>query len=291
MIKALYAKAGILEAQEAVQREKDKLGVLRGGTTGHMDADGNVSAQCHRKALIRYLGLQKDPGSTSWFDMGHANESLWVDKLKKVWPHKIVMEEEYPIVWEVDNVSITGRPDIVLLGVDGNPVAGVELKSIGAVNSAGEVAFEDKPKLANLLQAAHYSSQVKVPFHLVYTCFVKGPLPYWAQKKYGQKELNPFIKEFKVEITDAGQIQYTKEDGRIVKTPFTFAGIVAFYRLVIDMADKKSLYSRFKDVSIDNTELPYDACKYCVYNEACDNYDQDYDRWIDEVSKIKEVGV
>jgi hypothetical protein len=288
MIKDLYQKAGIIEAAEHLAKEGDKQGVLRGGTTGAVADDGEVIGQCHRKALVRFLGLQKPSGSNYWFDMGFANEELWVAKIKKSWPHNIRCEEDYPIRWEVDGTPVTGRPDMVLFDEDDKPVAGVELKSVGAINSAMGVRFENKPKTANLLQAAHYSSQVGVPFYLVYTCFVKGPLPYWAQKRFGEKELHPFIKEFKVYINSAGKICYDQEDGTPTVTDLSLDGIKNFYRLIVDMDKQKSLYNRFRDRELNGKPLPYDVCNYCPYQRACNNHADDYDRWIDEVTKMKE---
>lgn len=289
MIKDLYIKASQMESDEHAAKEQDKKGILRGGTTGHLSLDGDVVGQCHRKALIRFLGLQKPSGANFWFDMGMANEELWLSKLKKSWGPNIRCEEEYPIVWELDGVKITGRPDMVLFDADDKPVAGIELKSMGAINSAVGIKYDNKPKVANLLQAAHYSSQVGVPFYLVYTCFVKGPLPYWAQKQYGEKELEPFIREFKVYLDESGAIYYMTEQGKEFKTGLTLAGMKDFYRLVIDMDKQKSLYHRFADKDLSGKPLPYNVCNYCPYQRTCTNYEHDFDRWIDEVQKISEV--
>ncbi len=290
MIKKLYEEAGRLEGLAHAEREKDKSGILRGGTTGALNSDGEPVGHCHRKALIRYLGHQKEAGSNSWFDMGIANEHLWLTKLQKSWDGQLRCEEEIPIVWDLDGTPITGRPDIVLLDAEGGQVAGIELKAVGAVNSASKVYFTDSPKVENLFQAAHYSSQLAVPFYLIYTYHAKGPLPYYSQKEYGVKELGPFIKEFKVEIRDDGQIIYTRESGQVVVTPYTFEGIKEFYRLVIAMAAEKNLYKRFEGRDVSGNKLPYDSCKYCEYQSNCDRFENSYDDWIDSVVAMKIVG-
>ncbi len=287
MFKALYAKAGQIESAAHALQEAEKSGVLRGGTTGCVLPTGEVAGQCHRKALIRYLGLQKDAGSSAWFDMGYANEFLWEDKIKKAWPGIVRVESDYPIAWEVDGIQITGRPDMVLCDLDGKPVAGVELKAMGAINSAAGVFYKNQPKVEHLLQAAHYSSQVGVPFYLVYTCFVKGPLPYYAQKEYNAKELNPFIKEFKVELNSVGYIQYTTEEGRVFTTKYSFDGIKDFYRLVSSMAEEKDLYLRYKGMDVEGKRMPYNVCTYCEYKSMCDSYEGNFDRWVDECARLQ----
>jgi hypothetical protein len=290
MIKKLYEIAGRLQSAEHEAKEVDKKGVLRGGTTGCVEADGTVVGQCHRKALIRYLGLQAPAGPNLWFDMGFANEELWTAKIRKAWPHGIKCEEDFPIQWELDGVTITGRPDIVLMNADDQPVAGIELKSVGSVNTALNIWFENKPKTENLLQAAHYASQVGVPFYLVYTFLSKAPLPYWAQKKFAAKDLSPFIKEFKVWLDGSGAIHYTTEDGVDHPTPLSLDGIKDFYRLVIDMDKRKDLYTRFTDRELNGDPLPFEKCKYCAYNDICNNYDHNYDLWLDHVQQIKDEG-
>lgn len=286
MIKDLFYKAGKLENAKRAEAEKEKIGILRGGTTGAIAEDGEVIGKCHRKALVRYLGLDKAEGGNLFFDMGLANEDLWVNKLKQSWHGTIKCEEEIPIKWELDGVAITGRPDVVLFE-DDKPVAGIELKSIGAINTAAQILYDNKPKLDNLLQAANYSMNLNIPFYLVYTSFVQGDLPYWAQKQYLEKKVTPFIKEFKVWVDDRGTICYQTDKGKVVKTIASWSGISDFYKLIIAMPKEKTLYSRFKDKRIDGKPLPYDPCGYCPYQETCDRYEDDYDSWIDAIKVIK----
>ncbi len=289
MIKDLFYEASKIENDKRAENEKTKLGILRGGTTGAITEDGEVIGKCHRKALVRYLGLDKSEGGNLFFDMGLANEDLWVKKLKQSWSGTFKCEEEIPIEWEVDGVKVTGRPDIVLFE-DGNPVVGIELKSVGAVNTAVGILYDNKPKLDNLLQAAHYSKHIGVPFYLVYTSFVQGDLQYWTQKQYLEKKITPFIKEFKVTVAADGSICYETEKGKVVKSVATWSGITDFYKLIVAMPKEKTLYSRFKDQRIDGKPLPYDPCGYCPYQKVCDRYEDDYDSWIDAVKVIKNKG-
>ena len=334
MIKQLYIKASELEAEQHAAAEKDKVGTLRGGTTGALTDKGEVVGQCHRKAMVRFLGLQKRDkgGGSAYFDMGIANELLVKLKLDKSWPGLIKCEEEIPMAWDLEGTPVTGRPDMILghysnlpegakitKGVDGIevvegrpelsvttnglrvthiggeelkfvPEVGVELKSVGAINSAAGLFFDKKPKLANLLQAAHYSSQFKIPFYLVYNSFVGGALPYWAQKQYGAKKVDPFMMEFKVYITEKGVICYDTEDGKQHITHLTVDSIKNFYRLVVDMVAKKTLYKRFTDRDVNNNPLPYSPCDYCPLQGACMNYEDDFDRWLDQITKLKLEG-
>jgi hypothetical protein len=288
MIKELFEKAGDSESVLHDEKEKDKLGVLRAGTTGHLNSDGLVEGKCHRKALIRFLGLQPAGSRSLWFDMGAANEMLWLNKLTKSWPNKIRAEEEYPIQWELDGTPITGRPDMVLFDEHDKPFVGVELKSIGSMSSAVDVAFGDKPKKEHLLQAAHYSGKLGIPWYLVYTFLAKGTTPYWAQKKYKEKEISPFVKEFKVWI-DAGVIWYQTETGTPVKTRFDMQGITDYYRLIVDMQKSKNLYQRYTETDLSGELVPYNVCNNCTYKDTCDNYEGDYDRWVHEVETIYNI--
>lgn len=66
--------------------EADKIGTLRAGNTGIFIDDGTVAGHCHRKAVLRFLGIEAPKTAEEeegWerrqlmFEAGHANEDAW----------------------------------------------------------------------------------------------------------------------------------------------------------------------------------------------------------------------
>ena len=176
--------AGLLATfQEHVDEEGLKQGILRAGSTGFINEQGEFlgsSNSCPRLLLLRSLGIDKTSVEKMieddlMFGAGRSNEVEWVNTLKagvkaKGFGIDVLREEEFPIAWSLDNgVKVTGRPDIILRGKQsGKPLLGVELKQIVALSSAVKVLIE--PKFSHLLQAAHYSYILgKIPYELWYT--------------------------------------------------------------------------------------------------------------------------
>ena len=273
--------------------ESEKLGTLRGGSSGCIVGKETIG-KCTRKSLARYFGISepKDESSQYFFDAGYANEETWLTKLKLSWDGVILCEEEIPINWVVPGTSVpvTGRPDTVLCDADSKPILGLELKAILAINSAVGVAIEDKPKTDHVIQAAHYSWQLGIPFILVYTWNVRGQAPYWAKKKFGVDTLQPGQREYHLGWED-GKLHYIKQNGTRIDTQITQQGIEDYYRLIADMAAKRQLYRRPADIDETGARLPWNGCSYCPFKSACDDYENDdFDMWLDAMRLISEEG-
>jgi hypothetical protein len=312
----LYLKGREIEQREHAEAEVHKKGTLRGGSSGCLTDQGEVYGTCHRQALARFKGYQSEIEEISytWFDAGYANEDAWMQKLTKsveaMGPDfELKAEEECPIKWEVkDGVMVTGRPDIMIFE-KGKPILGLELKVVCAVNSAVNLYCEDKPKINNLIQAAHYSMAHGCPFTLVYSFRNRSRVPGWAERykdklnlsyektftsaktgrSFTRREytIEPFTKEFLVGFED-DRVYYIKENGERVDTPLTASGIRRYYELIVDMDKEKKLHTRITSKDLSGKLLPYDPCNYCPFKDACDDFENDYDSWLDKVRLICE---
>lgn len=315
----LYEQGRVIEKEAHDSQEIHKVGTLRGGSTGCITPFGDVYGKCHRIAFARYKGLQPQIEKTSfvWFDAGYANEDAWLQKLTKTVDamgddYTLKSEEDCPIKWEIDGVKVTGRPDLMIYNKD-EAILGLELKVVCAVKSAINVYCEDKPKIDNLLQAAHYSMEHNCPFNLVYSYRSRSFAPSWASRyadkltviekvfpakkkkdgTYGKPfvkrdyQLEPFIKEFKIGFED-DHVYYIKEDGTKVITQFTAEGIRKYYGMIVDMDKNKHLYTRVSQKDLFGEILPYNPCNYCEFSDACEDNENDYDAWLDKVALICE---
>jgi hypothetical protein len=199
--------ARALSRLQHIDKEKQKKGNLRAGSTGIMTEEGEVAGACHRTSLLRSKGMEIDP--PTWdkyimFELGYANEDEVLKQLQTTLEEGeiILREEEIPIQWNTGNgTKVTGRPDLVICqwGQDQTgipvswpeswkddpkykmyageaqgylkPVLGLELKSVHSLWVAREVLFKQEPKLNNLVQAAHYMWKLNVPYKLFYKSY------------------------------------------------------------------------------------------------------------------------
>lgn len=177
-ISQLLLDARLREREGHASQESGKLGTLRAGSTGMMDASGNVAGHCHRKSHLRSLGIELEQPSNDkliMFELGIANEDVIVNQLRSILgsDYTILREEEIPIQWMTRNgTRVSGRPDIVICTGDSlgsmNPVLGLELKSVNSLWVARDVVFSGTPKTANLIQSAHYMWKLNIPYKLIY---------------------------------------------------------------------------------------------------------------------------
>lgn len=250
---------------------------------------------CHRIALARLVGLQEPIGITTRaiFDSGEANEYVWSRALQaegnyQVW-HDAGIPDEFKIKWHTEGNLGTGTPDI-LLGVNNTPVIGIELKVVESIQSATSLLTSKKPKVDNLLQAAHYSMRLGIPFILVYTFNGTGDWPYWAIKKFNiprGSKVPPFKMQFLVEWTEAG-LTWRGDSGEVHALPIQQSSIEDYYKLLLEMKDQKDLYLRYPSIEADGSSMPFDKCSYCSVSDACSEYETkgDYDLWIDRVRQL-----
>lgn len=165
--------------QKAKEEEATKKGILRGGNSGLLFEDGNHTGYCMSQTWLRLNGgdtkilesSSPNGGRELMFEAGRVNEDAWHNTLiHSGWNGTILREEQIPVKWSTKNGTlVTGRPDMVLLDEQGTPKVGIELKLVSSIWTARTVLITRTPKLAHLIQAAHYSWQLGVPFELWYT--------------------------------------------------------------------------------------------------------------------------
>jgi hypothetical protein len=330
-IKELFAQARMKSREKHAEGEQQKLGNLRAGSSGIMIPTGEVAGSCVRKAHIRQLGLELEDLSEDkllMFDLGFANEDVIADKLKSVLPegHTILREEEIPVEWTTTNgTRVTGRPDIVICkttGADPNkltrahnnmllqPTLGLELKSVHSIWTARDVLFGGKPKLSNVIQAAHYMWQLNVPYKLIYSAYSQlgqgmAGKDDWISKQFprpGQPfseyvEYNPkgqikHIRQFEIvydlQFSDKGVVQFKLEDDTKWKdTIVTRDGIIRFFEATSQVQSTGVLGPRPSQVDLFGEKAGYSDCSYCPLKDICDRLEKtNYSTWLQEVQNI-----
>jgi hypothetical protein len=308
-------------------QEGGKVGTLRAGNTGLLTGDGRVVGKCHRLTYLRMKGINVEQIADNrelMFAGGRGNEDLWIDVLERSWPGPILRESEIPISWMTGNgVAVTGRPDIVLCKTDTDTLAaipqkGIELKLVSSLWTARDVGFQMKPKMLHLLQAAHYSWKLGIPFELWYTSradFAVGS--GWEQKNFpkqgkpgsdrleynekgGVKKVLPFVQGYELEWSDRGgeqdQLKYRMApsaavpDGKWTFTLITKKSIQDFYEMVARMGETKDLGPRPLNLDADGQPGGYKVCDYCPLgaktgNGICDDWEDSWEKWFKAVEK------
>jgi hypothetical protein len=294
--------AGVLH-EEHKKGEAEKAGKLRAGAGGALLADGSVVGGCHRKAFARWIGQpssQPDPQLQSNFDAGFRNEDNWMEKLSLAWEGPIRCEEEVPVRWKTKSgVEVTGRPDMVLGDVESwendrgfVPGLVIEHKAVVAINSAAK-RWMGEVDTSHFVQTCHYSLELDCPGTLLYSAAPIGWIPYWIKKvdkdKFWPKgkgwEVKPFQKEFRVGRDESTGKHYYLNGSERVDTEITEDSIRNYYELLVDMRDSKSLYKRHGNKSHQGEVLRYNTCDYCELKDTCDEFENDFSRWTDEIMK------
>ena len=292
------------DRKQHVEKEKGKVGNLRAGDSGVMSRGGDITGGCHRRAYVRtFLGLETEvpePNNLLMFELGKANEVIWIDKLKRSWPGLIKQEEEIPIKWVTSNgVNVTGRPDIVLCKADGTPMLGIEHKAICSLWTARDATFDNSPKTKHLIQAAHYAWKLDIPYRLVYTQYTNFATPDWAGKMFPPdhplvetnekgkpKHVHPHITVYEVGFTASGGIQYRPEgSNEWTNTPWSTADIERYYEYVAALRDRKVLGPRPVGVKANGKEAGYSDCSYCPLVDICDKHENKWEAWHEAVKK------
>ena len=287
-IRKLLEKGQAAQDAEHAAKEVAKRGNMRGGSAGVVGTDGKIYGECHRVALARMLGADKEhePNRAIMFDSGNAAEDTWATKLTAAGV-TFRREEEIPVVFEVAGKKATGRPDIVIgATVDGvfTPQFGIENKGVYSAGTAVRVEFEGVPDPKHLAQAGFYSMALNIPYVIAYTNPSVIEVPYWAKKfANGAKKLQPFYRLFYLQWSDDGILQYRDErKADWVTTMYSKSGIVDFFTLVAEMEEKRDLGPRPEGGYADGTPLPWDKCQYCSHSKNCDANEDNFDAWIAE---------
>jgi hypothetical protein len=325
----LFRQAVELDIERRRAEEIPKLGILRGGNSGLLlpgtrDGDWMVAGTCHRKALLRAVGVSEtaDLSRQVMFSGGFANEDIWVQRLSTSWPGVILKEEEVPISWTTENGrQVTGRPDIVLCDSERQPQLGIELKMVASKWTAKDVFYSGKPKFGHLIQAGHYMWQLGIPWRLAYTQYVDfhiGVTDPWEgslypkegepgsetieygtyeNKKTGKskrvpKKLLPRIQVYELRLNSEGYLEYRPESEsgreRWVTTVIETSGISDFYHYMADLLENKQLGSRPVNIDVNGEKLRWSMCDrmYCIYSETCDRHESNYEKWLAEATAV-----
>src|ERR1700677_12906 len=114
-IRELLERGQAKQNADHAEKEKTKLGILRGGSAGCIGTDDRVYGECHRIALSRLMGVDKEvePNRQIMFSAGRTAEDTWAQLLTDAGV-TFRREEEIQITWPVPGNRgrvVTGRPD------------------------------------------------------------------------------------------------------------------------------------------------------------------------------------
>lgn len=173
----LFVEARKIAESKRKKEQESKTGNLRAGNSGIMSSSGLVAGSCIRKAHLRQLEIETEVFTEDkllMFDLGFASEDIILGKLEHFLEgkYKVLSEDAIPTSWKTQNGTVvSGRPDHVVCTTEGEPVLGLELKSVHSMWTARDVHFGGKPKLSNIIQAAHYMWQLGIPYKLIYSSY------------------------------------------------------------------------------------------------------------------------
>ncbi len=267
--------------------EVGKKGTLRGGSAGIFTRDGKVYGTCPRLAHLRKLGYQADPEPTAdiLFAAGYGNEDIMAKEMTEAGIH-FKREEEIPVEWFTDNgTKVSGRPDFVVTREDETPVYGIEAKLISSIWTASSIIGKGEPKSNHLIQAAHYSMHMGIPWKLVYAnraywhinynkiltdVFMGNPL---CEHKKGRpfRVLTDYV-IFDLEW-DGDMLVYSLEGtARWTPTAITKQSIVDYYNAVAEVEATNSVPPRPVAKHVNGSD-GYKECDYCPLAATCDEHD------------------
>lgn len=310
--------------------EKTKLGTYRGGNSG-AKLGNKIYGKCHRITLARTLGYAPDIATDRniMFAAGVTNEDSWNDVLVAAWDGVVLREEEVPIKWMTTaGTPVTGRPDFVLaertmtipnpadpspfagdVSVEVvKPVLGLELKLVSSFWTMVSVLIGREPKSDHVIQAAHYSWQLGIPFELWYTSRVDWAISGWTEKFFrgmdklmswvwnepiiasgakGPKKVFPFYIGYELEWD--GDLMYYRQVGTAdwFATVVTKESIANYYNFIDEMRTTKTLGPRPESNKITGNAGTYDKCsaEYCPWSKICDKHEDNYDNWVKAIAR------
>jgi hypothetical protein len=298
-IQELFERGTAALVAAHAEQEKTKVGILRAGNTGLLLPDGRVAGKCARLTYLRYKGItveEADHSRELMFAAGRSNEDSWLEVLRAADPTLVIRrEEEIPISWRTPSgVLVTGRPDIVIgREVNGNftPEAGIELKQASSLWTVRDVGIMMKPKMLHLMQGAHYSWQLNIPFELWYTSRTDFAVMGWAQKNFPRpgepgserceynekgeiKKVLPFVQGYELEWTSKDQLRYRPVGGNApwVYTVITKQSIISYFETVATMEASDKLPPAPVNVEADGQKGGYSICSYCPLSATCESY-------------------
>jgi hypothetical protein len=303
-IRAILVRGHLALAAQRKASEAEQAGHPRVGSSGCVTESGEIYGTCHRVALARLLGIDSQPdveteeglATDLLWKGGEANEWHWERILSLGLPGEVRVDEsgEVSIRAEIDGApaDTLGHPDRVLFMRGGAALFGIELKGIFGGSTARTVYFDKTPKNENLVQAAAYFALSGLPgYALCYTSYCWIEMPYWAQKKYGQKHIKPFYRVFYMEWRDDVLWYRDETETEWVRTVITKEGIKDYYRLLSEMQTAKDLGPRVTGHYVSGEPHHFGEhaqCGLCQFKDACEAYDadKDYDGFLERIRAI-----
>lgn len=326
-ITALLKRGRELQQAEHQSKESEKIGTLRAGSSGIMSPQGDVAGACHRKTMLRSLGIQieqPDDSKQMMFELGIASEDIVTNTLNRVLEpgHVVLREADIPTDWLTKNgTRVTGRPDIVICVDRTDPIAhanpghvpilGIELKSVHSVWSAKKYLFEQMPSLSNLAQAGHYMWKLDIPYRLVYKSYsALGQGMSWAPRMagmfpaqgdpmseyldYNDKGVPLQVKQFemgyKLEWDSNNRLKFLSDmpNSRWVPTLVTKSDLEEYYEYISTMEARQDLGKRPMTLDAIGEKESYTMCKYCPIQKVCDSFEsKGFGTWLAEVKKVQ----
>lgn len=281
-------------------QEASKAGTLRVGNTGAMLPDGTVMGECARKAYLRSIGhgIPVEDEIQNMLDGGKTNEDIIVKILEASgFDGKILREEDVATRWETANgTAVTGRPDIVLATKDGILLRGIEAKQASSIWSATKY-ITGKPKLSHVLQAAHYSMELKIPFTLYYagrTIFHTNKQFYLNKALAGHPlvehrdgvpfAIKPFDYFYEIMWQPDGTLAVLDvQTGKTQRSAIKQDDIRRYFEAVANVEQSGTLPPRPSKLEFDGKKGTFNMCDstYCPLADTCDRHEKNLLMWRD----------
>lgn len=337
LTKALQNGRQVLRLRHSEQDRK-KLGTLRAGNSGIMTEQGEFAGSCPHVAHLRQLGIEIEQHSDDkliMFQMGIESENAVFQDLEAQLPEGQVLlrEEDCPIEWYTSNgTRVTGRPDGVIYqkekevlvrdgGIDIEkmklrPLYGIELKTVASFWTTRDVLLDREPKLSALIQAAHYSWQLGIPYKLSYKNYVNQVIPgfKWLQEaipRQGEpgsehisysdkgypKNINPFELVYELDADEHGYIWFrmeTSDEHR--ESPWTKSiikqqDIQRYYEFVSEIKVTGKLGRKVNTVGCTGKKKSYSQCDmYCPVHMKYGEYEGNYQLWLQRIREDIRAG-
>lgn len=276
-------------------------GQLRGGSVGAL-IDGQIYGVCHRKAYLRYHGIETPlPAEIELMtNQGEKNEEIWFNDLQNGLPeHLYVMDQEqFPCEWTTSmGVPGSGSPDIVIFDRRTDlPVRGLELKNISSVSKAKSTHYELRPTQDHIIQAANYSIRMgdqyldgkPLPYQLVYSSRSIWQMYAMSDKAKGEivrrgwdvdwkwgkpSAILPFHRVYNLDWNVDGTLRYwTPGLKSWVNTKLTRESIDNYYDVVSHKIDGQNNLGPRPSASHIDGKSAYSPCNYCDWSEVCEAY-------------------
>ena len=314
-------RRGQLEiSKENQNKEKERVGYIRGGSSGAIIGD-DVYGTCHRKAHLRMLGISTplEEEIELMTKQGEQNEEIWIAELKAA-GYKVLHHDDFKLEMEIHGKQFKGSPDIGIVDPKtGKLLTGLENKNLSASSTAVKRNNELEPDSTHLVQTSTYSVLLAkklgepkpIPYQLAYSSRNIWQISSMAKKyvnilsKYDrdvevrnfgkQFSLKPFHRIYYIDWNDEGEMKWITSDRKDwAQTPLKEEHIMFFFDVVANrIAETKDLGPRPTTKQLGIKKAGYSPCNYCDFAAVCEEYEDNYDAWLDharlEAETLQEI--